>query len=211
VVGAVATGRNISAQLRRAVACYFGAKLALVAVLLGALGADLPSPFQPVHIVLLEIFMDLGASVAFIAEPAAPQAMRRPPRPAGARFLDRGVLTAIATTTATLTFAVLPAYLVLTAVAAGIGQARAGAVLAWLAVHALIAWTLRTQPRLPWTGQSHLPRLGCRGRAGRTRRRHHAGRRAHPARHARSEGAERGGGVRSDRDPAVAARRLNRL
>jgi Ca2+-transporting ATPase len=82
VVAAIAKGRNITAQLRRAVAFYLGAKLALVAVLLAALAAGLPSPFQPVHIVLLEIFMDLGASVAFVVEPAAPQAMHRPPRPA---------------------------------------------------------------------------------------------------------------------------------
>jgi Ca2+-transporting ATPase len=157
VVDAIATGRNITAQLRRAVAFYFGAKLALVVILLAALAAGLPSPFQPIHIVLLEIFMDLGASVAFVAEPAAPRAMRRPPRSPGAPFLDRGVLTAVATTTATIALAVLPAYLVLTAAGATIGQARAGAVLAWLAVHALIAWTLRTQPRLAWTANPAFP------------------------------------------------------
>jgi len=38
--------------------------------------------------------MDLGASVAFVAEPAAPSAMRRP-RPPGARFLGRAELAAI--------------------------------------------------------------------------------------------------------------------
>lgn len=157
VVDAIAKGRNITAQLRRAVAFYLGAKLALVVVLLAVLAAGLPGPFQPVHIVLLEIFMDLGASVAFVAEPAAPQAMRRPPRPRGTRFLDRNVLTAIGGTAATLTLAVLPSYLLLTAMGASVAQARAGAVLAWLAAHALIAWTLRTQPRLAWTTNPAFP------------------------------------------------------
>jgi Ca2+-transporting ATPase len=157
VVTAIAKGRNITAQLRRAVAFYLGAKLALVTVLLIALAAGLPSPFQPVHIVLLEIFMDLGASVAFVAEPAAPDAMHRPPRPAGARFLDRGMLTAIATTAATLALAVLPAYLLLTAFGGNPEQARTGAVLAWLAAHAVIAWTLRTRPALSWATNPAFP------------------------------------------------------
>jgi len=29
----------------------------------------LPAPFHPVHIVILELFMDIGASVAFVSEP----------------------------------------------------------------------------------------------------------------------------------------------
>ncbi|MEV6931541.1 cation-translocating P-type ATPase [Dactylosporangium sp. NPDC051485] len=155
VVAAVATGRNIGAQLRRAVAFYLGAKLALVIVLLAALAAGLPVPFAPVHIVLLEIFMDLGASVAFVAEPAAPHAMRRPPRPAGTRFLDRPALAAIATVAVTLTVAVLPGYLLLAHDSPA--MARAAGVLGWLAGHALIAWTLRTQPGLSWRTSAAFP------------------------------------------------------
>lgn len=157
VVTAIASGRNITAQLRRAVAFYLGAKLALVTVLLAALAAGLPSPFQPVHIVLLEIFMDLGASVAFVAEPAAPHAMHRPPRPAGTRLLDTSVLTAIITTAATLTLVVLPAYLLVVHGGATVAQGRAAAVLAWLAAHALIAWALRTQPTLSWLTYPAFP------------------------------------------------------
>jgi len=157
VTTAIAKGRNITAQLRRAVAFYLGAKLALVAILVTALAAGLPIPFQPVHIVLLELFMDLGASVAFAAEPTAPAAMHRPPRPPGTGFLDRSVLAAITTTAAALTLAALPAYLILAHTGATTGQARAAAVLAWLAAHALIAWMLRTQPALPWRANPAFP------------------------------------------------------
>jgi Ca2+-transporting ATPase len=155
VVAAVATGRNIGAQLRRAVAFYLGAKIALVVVLLAALAAGRPAPFAPVHIVLLEIFMDLGASVAFVAEPAAPDAMRRPPRRSGTRFLDRAGLAAIATVAVTLTAATLPAYLLLAGT--GTGTARSAAVVGWLAGHALIAWTLRTRPALSWRTNPAFP------------------------------------------------------
>jgi len=147
VVAAIATGRNISAQLRRAVAFYLGAKLALVAALIIPLALHYQAPFAPVHIVLLELFMDLGASVAFVSEPAAPQAMHRPPRPPGARFLDRPEVAALLTVALTLGLAVVPVYLI-TLHTHDTATARSAAVLGWLAGHALIAWTLRTRPAL---------------------------------------------------------------
>lgn len=51
----------------------------------------------------------------------------------------------------------LPAYLILVRAGAATGQARAAAVLAWLAAHALIAWTLRTQPALSWRTAPAFP------------------------------------------------------
>ncbi len=147
VVAAIATGRNISAQLRRAVAFYLGARLALVAALIIPLALHQQAPFAPVHIVLLELFMDLGASVAFVSEPAAPQAMHRPPRPPGARFLDRPEVAALLTVALTLGLAVVPVYLI-TLHTHDTATARSAAVLGWLAGHALIAWTLRTRPAL---------------------------------------------------------------
>jgi len=147
VVAAIAKGRNISAQLRRAVAFYLGAKLALVTALIIPLALHKEAPFAPVHIVLLELFMDLGASVAFVSEPAAPQAMHRPPRGPNARFLDRPELAALLSVAATLALAVVPVYLI-TLHTHGVATARSAAVLGWLAGHALIAWTLRTRPAL---------------------------------------------------------------
>jgi len=156
VAAAIETGRNVGAQLRRAVAFYLGAKLALVLATLVPLAVGLPPPFAPVHIVLLELFMDLGASVAFVTEPAAPDAMRRPPRPPGARFLDRPELTAIGTVAAALTLVTLPAYLLVQA-QLGDSAGRSAAVLGWLAGHTLIAWSLRTRPWLSWRAAPAFP------------------------------------------------------
>lgn len=145
VATAVASGRNVGTQLRRAVGFYLGAKLALVLCMLVPLLLGRPVPFTPAMIALLELFMDLGASVAFVAEPAAATLMRRPPRAAAERFLDRRELTAIGVVAAALTVAVLPAYLL---AGPGAQVARAAALGAWLAGHALIAWSLRADPRL---------------------------------------------------------------
>ena len=79
IVGAVEGGRGLASQLRRAVAFYLGAKIALVVVVAVPLVLGLPAPFHPVHIVILELFMDVGASVAFVSEPPAPGAMDQSP------------------------------------------------------------------------------------------------------------------------------------
>ena len=83
--------------------------------------------------------------------------MRRPPRLPCTGFLDTSVLGAIITTAAALAIAVLPAYFLLAESGHSTGQARAAAVLAWLAAHALIAWTLRTRPGLPWRDNPAFP------------------------------------------------------
>ncbi|MBV9416966.1 MAG: cation-transporting P-type ATPase [Solirubrobacterales bacterium] len=147
IVGAVEGGRGLASQLRRAVAFYLGAKIALVVVIAVPLALGLPAPFHPVHIVVLELFMDVGASVAFVSEPAAPAMMDRVPRDPASRFLDGTQLSAIALTAAGLTAAVLPAFLIVHA-QSGAGMAIAAAVAGWLIANVAIAWTLRARPGL---------------------------------------------------------------
>jgi P-type Ca2+ transporter type 2C len=156
IVGAVEGGRGLASQLRRAVAFYLGAKLALVAVIAVPLALGLPAPLQPVHIVLLELFMDVGASVAFVSEPTAPDAMDRPPRDPASRFLDRTQLSAIALTAAALTVAVLPAFLIVHA-RWGASMGIAAAVGGWLVANVAIAWSLRARPRLPFRRNVAFP------------------------------------------------------
>jgi Ca2+-transporting ATPase len=148
IVGAVEGGRGLASQLRRAVAFYLGAKIALVMVIAVPLALGLPAPLHPVHIVVLELFMDVGASVAFVSEPTAPGTMDRPPRDPAIRFLDGPQLSAIALTAAALIVAVLPAFLIVHA-RWGTGMAIAAAVAGWLVANVAIAWSLRARPGLP--------------------------------------------------------------
>jgi Ca2+-transporting ATPase len=148
IVRAVEGGRGLASQLRRAVAFYLGAKIALVLVIAVPLALGLPAPFHPVHIVVLELFMDVGASVAFVSEPTAPATMDRPPRDPASRFLDGTQLSAIAVTAAALTVAVLPAFLIVHS-QSGAGMAIAAAVAGWLIANVAIAWSLRARPGLP--------------------------------------------------------------
>ena len=148
IAAAVAGGRTIGSQLRRAVAFYLGAKLALVAAMLVPLAAGLGAPFRPVQLVLLELFMDLGASVAFVAEPPTPGVLARPPRDPARRFLDRAELGAVAACGLALFAATCGSYLLLQG-RLGAGVASTAAMATWLAGHAGVAWTLRARPSLP--------------------------------------------------------------
>jgi P-type Ca2+ transporter type 2C len=156
IVAAVEGGRALASQLRRAVAFYLGAKIALVVVIAVPLLLGLPAPFHPVHIVILELFMDIGASIAFVSEPTAPGTMDRPPRDPARRFLDGTELSAIALTTTALTAAVLPTFLIVDG-RWGTDMAIAAAVAGWLVANVAIAWALRARPYLSWRRNVAFP------------------------------------------------------
>jgi P-type Ca2+ transporter type 2C len=156
IAAAVAGGRTIASQLRRAVAFYLGAKLGLVLAMALPLALGLPAPFRPVHVVLLELFMDLGASVAFVSEPTAPGAMRRPPRDPAARFLDRAEIGAILGAAVALFAGVSVAYFT-TRATYGLALTASTSMAAWLVGHAGVAWTLRARPALPPAANPAFP------------------------------------------------------
>ncbi|MCK6445684.1 MAG: cation-translocating P-type ATPase [Planctomycetes bacterium] len=92
IVGAVRQGRKLYDNLRRAMAYVVAvhvpaAGLSLLPVLLGW-----PLMLFPIHIVFLELLIDPACSLAFEAEPEAPDTMRRPPRRVGASLFDRRLL-----------------------------------------------------------------------------------------------------------------------
>lgn len=95
-VEAVKLGRRIFDNIQKAM-CYIvavhvpTAGMALLPLLFGW-----PLVFYPVHIVFLEFVIDPACSIAFEAEPAEPDVMRRPPRSATSRlFNGRMVATSV--------------------------------------------------------------------------------------------------------------------
>ena len=156
IVQAVEGGRALASQLRRAVAFYLGAKIGLVVVIAVPLVLGMPSPFHPVHIVILELFMDIGASIAFVSEPHAPGTMDRPPRDPARRFLDDTQLSAIGLTAVALIVAVLPTFLIVEE-RWGTDMAIAAAVGGWLTANTAVAWMLRADPRLAWRRNIAFP------------------------------------------------------
>jgi Ca2+-transporting ATPase len=143
---ATAEGRRLYENLRKAVRYYLAVKLALIAVTFAMAVTARPLPFSPVQIVVLELFMDLGASIAFVNLPPEGDEMRRRPRDPNARILDRRMLAGI--TGGGLTLAVVVGVSFLLGLATvGVAGARTLALICWLVGHAALGVTMGWERR----------------------------------------------------------------
>jgi len=142
---AVREGRKLYENLRKAVRYYLAVKVALVATSLVAVLLRLPVPFAPVQIIVLELFMDLNASVAFTSEPAEGDVMARPPRNPKRPFMDRSMQLGILAGGASLGAAVLGAYLWALGRGAATAHAQTLAFATWMAGHVLLALQMRSE------------------------------------------------------------------
>ena len=135
LVAAVREGRHLYDNFRKVIRYYLAVKVALILIMAVVAILGMPLPFTPVQIVILELFMDLGAAFAFVNQPADDNIMERRPRDPEARFLDRAMNVSLLLGAATLATLVLVAFLV------GLGRfdiggARTLALVVWLVGHA---------------------------------------------------------------------------
>ncbi len=88
IVAAVRLGRRIFDNLRRAMGYALAVHVPIAGLSLLPLLFGWPLVLFPIHIVFVELIVDPACSVAFEAEPAEPDVMRRPPRNASARLFS---------------------------------------------------------------------------------------------------------------------------
>lgn len=81
IVSAIAQGRRIDDNIRKATRFVFAVHVPIVALSLLPNLLHWPVLLLPVHIVLLELLIDPACAVVFEAEPADSALMTRPPRP----------------------------------------------------------------------------------------------------------------------------------
>ena len=156
IVGAVKEGRVSFENLRKGVRYYLACKAALISIALLPVLLGMPVPFAPIQIILMELFMDLAASAAFVAEPAEADLMRRPPRDPKAKFLDRSMVQSIFVSAAGLFAAVCGVYLATWYSGAGLITAQTMAFATWLLGHVFLAFNLRSE-REPLVGRGYSP------------------------------------------------------
>lgn len=152
---AVRDGRGLYDNFRKAIRFYLAIKIALVLVTAVAAVSRLPLPFTPVQIVLLELFMDLGAALAFIRLPTDPDAMGRPPRKPDALFFDRSMLTWMGSGALVLATLVFTAFLY-GLHTSGETVARTYAIVAWMVGHVALGVAMSGSLKL----RQNLPLLG---------------------------------------------------
>lgn len=145
VTVAVKEGRKLFANLHKAVRYYLAAKVALIASTLFAVVAGLPLPFAPIQIIMMELFMDLGAATSFTAERQEADVMRRGPRSSAHRFMDRAMVLGIFSGGFSLGVAVLAAYLWAVSTGADTVQAQSVAFSAWMVGHLVLALFMRSE------------------------------------------------------------------
>lgn len=145
IVRAMEEGRILFENLKKGVRYYLACKVALVSITLLAVLIGVPVPFAPVQIILMELFMDLAASVTFVAEPPETDLMRLPPRDSKVSFMNRGMVASIFISAVGLFAAVSAAYLITWYSGAGQVQAQTVAFATWLIGHVLLAFNLRSE------------------------------------------------------------------
>ena len=135
LVAAIGEGRRLYDNFRKVIRYYLAVKVALILIMAVIAISGMPLPFTPVQIVILELFMDLGAAFAFVNQPADANIMNRPPRDPDARFLDRAMNVSLLIGAVTLAALVLVAFLI-GINRFGTGGARTLALVVWLVGHA---------------------------------------------------------------------------
>ena len=93
IVAAVRLGRRIYMNLRKAMSYTLAVHVPIAGMALLPLLFGWPLALMPAHIVFLELIIDPACSIVFEAEPAARDAMRRPPRPANEPLFSGITLT----------------------------------------------------------------------------------------------------------------------
>jgi Ca2+-transporting ATPase len=150
IAAGVREGRKIFANLKKGVAYYLSVKIALVLTFLVPLILDIPFPFSPIQIILLELFMDLAASTTFVVEPIEAGTMKRPPRQQNEKFINRSMLTNMGIGSLSLAAAVLINYLTVWYLGWGTVQAQTIAFATWLVGHIFLAMTMRSHTESIW-------------------------------------------------------------
>lgn len=88
IVKAIALGRRIYGNIRKAMAFIFAVHVPIAGFALLPLMIGMPILFTPVHIALLEMVIDPVCAFVFEAEEAEPDSMDRPPRPPDERLFS---------------------------------------------------------------------------------------------------------------------------
>ncbi len=126
-------GRKLFDNMHKGVTFYLAVKAALIGIFLLPLLRAIPLPFSPIQIILLEFFMDLGASAGFVAEPAESSVYERRARHPEQALIGRQTVYEVLLKGFVLFAGVMAAYLL---------AWHRGLALRALQTCAFVAWTV---------------------------------------------------------------------
>ncbi|HYB59601.1 MAG TPA: cation-transporting P-type ATPase [Candidatus Acidoferrales bacterium] len=138
-------GRKFFENLRKGVKFYLSVKMALILIFLLPVLLGVAFPFAPIQIIVLELFMDLGASAAFVAEPAEALIYSERPRNLKERFINSALLKGIAASGLSLFAGVTISYFYALSLHVSLVQAQTFAFAAWIFTLMLLAFVSRSE------------------------------------------------------------------
>jgi len=138
-------GRKLFDNLRKGIRYYLSVKTALILVFLLPVILGVPLPFAPIQIIILELFMDLAASVGFVMEPAEKTIYTRPPRNPKEKFLNPNMIRGIVLSGVSLFVAVSIPYFYALWQNLPLIQAQTLAFSAWIIGHIILAFVSRSE------------------------------------------------------------------
>lgn len=151
---AVKTGRKAIDNFRKGLTYYLSAKAILLSVFIVPLILGVPFPFAPIHIIMIELLMDLASSTIFVTEIAEPDVLKRGPQRISG-YLNRSILPRIAKNGFALAIGILVIYLSLYFQTGDVVLAQTAALVTWLLGHILLALNLK-QDKTPLLKQGIL-------------------------------------------------------
>jgi Ca2+-transporting ATPase len=144
IVDAIQEGRRLYDNLSKCVKYYLACKVGLILSFLVPVLFNMPLPFSPIQIIILELFMDLAASTSFVAEPAESDLLKREPRDPKESFMNKSMMTGIFSGGITLSATVLAVYFYNWFTTRDLATAQTFAFISWLFGHVCLAFNMRT-------------------------------------------------------------------
>jgi len=95
IVDAVDIGRTIFENIRKYVSFLFACNMVEITTILITLLLTLPMPLQPLHILFLNLVIDVGPAISLAFEPAEGDVMKKAPRDKDSGLVNRSFLTLI--------------------------------------------------------------------------------------------------------------------
>lgn len=132
IVQAVKNGRNVYANIKKAIQFLLSGNTAAILTVLYASLAALPVPFAAVHLLFINLLTDSLPAIALGLEPHSDTVMREKPRPRNEGILTKSFLASVATEGLVIALAVIAAFHIgLASGGAASGGAATGSTMAF--------------------------------------------------------------------------------
>ena len=129
IVQAVKSGRNIYANIQKAIQFLLSGNAAGILTVLYASLAGLPVPFEAVHLLFINLLTDSLPAIALGLEPHSDEVMAEKPRPRNQGILTRDFLSSVLTEGLVIALAAITAFRIGLAESPAVGTTMAFAVL----------------------------------------------------------------------------------